>query len=94
MNYQAKPGANKGEKKQEKWLTVVQTLLDTSNNLSGPERKFLEHISGHSNIPRKKAKFMNFIKSSMGNRVNSQVVESVWLKMEEASKCEPEKGKL
>lgn len=85
-DYVAKPSSNKGEKKQQAWLSIVQNVLSNSNNLTVPERNLLNSISKHENIPRKKAKFFNFIKSMSGNRVNMTIVESVWDKMENAFK--------
>lgn len=85
-DYVAKPSANKGERKQQAWLTIVQNVLSNSNNLTVPERNLLNSISKHENIPRKKAKFYNFIRSLSGNRVNMAIVESVWDKMEGAFK--------
>ena len=85
-NYQAKPSSNKGEKKQQAWLNIVQNVLSNSKVLTGQERTFLNSISKHENIPRKKAKFLNFVRNVCGHRVNIQVVESAWNKMETAFK--------
>ncbi|XP_015600970.1 cell growth-regulating nucleolar protein [Cephus cinctus] len=85
-DYVPKPGTNKGEKKQQDWINIVQNLLTTSNNLSKAERDMLNTMSKYENIPRKKAKFLNFIKNVFGNRTNMAVVESIWAKMEEAFK--------
>lgn len=85
-DYVAKPNANKGERKQQEWICVVNNLLNGTINLSNAERNFLQSLSKYENIPRKKAKFLNFIRSAMGNRVNMTVVESVWNKMETAHK--------
>lgn len=84
--YVAKPGQNKGERKQQAWINVVQNVLTNSTTLTVPERNLLSSISKHENIPRKKAKFLNFIKNISGNRVNMNIVESVWVKMETAFK--------
>ncbi|KAJ8683800.1 hypothetical protein QAD02_019592 [Eretmocerus hayati] len=81
-----KPSANKGEKKQQTWLTIVNNVLTNSTNLTQPERNLLNNISKYENIPRKKAKFLNFIRNACGNRVSMPVVESVWDKMEKAMK--------
>lgn len=81
-----KASANKGERKQQEWINVVQNLLNSSPNLSAPERNILNTLSKHENIPRKKAKFLNFIRSVFGNRVNMTVIESLWTKMEESFK--------
>lgn len=54
--------------------------------LSNIERNFLNTLSKYENIPRKKAKFLNFVSNAIGNRINATVVESVWSKMENAHK--------
>ena len=81
-----KPNANKGERKQQEWIHVVQNLLNTSTNLTSAERNILNNLSKFENIPRKKAKFLNFIRSVFGNRVNMTVIENLWTKMEESFK--------
>lgn len=84
-DYVAKPSANKGEKKQQEWIKIVNNVINGVNNLTNDEKNILQHISKHENIPRKKAKFMNFVKNSMGFRVNMKAVESCWIKIEAAS---------
>lgn len=83
-DYVPKPGANKGERKQQEWLSIVQNLLKTNTNLSNNERNFLQALSQCENVPRKKVKFMNFINNAFGMRTSKSVVESVWAKMEAA----------
>lgn len=83
-NFQAK--ANKGEKKQQEWINVVKNVLESGTNLSRDERQMLQSLSKHDNIPRKKAKYLNFVKNVMGYRVNMNVVDSCWAKMEAAFK--------
>ncbi|XP_029173041.1 cell growth-regulating nucleolar protein isoform X2 [Nylanderia fulva] len=85
-NYVSKPNANKGERKQQEWICVVNNLLSGITNLSKAERNFLNTLSKYDNLPRKKVKFLNFVRSAVGNRVNMTVVESVWDKMETAHK--------
>lgn len=85
-DYVPKPSANKGERKQQEWICVVNNLLNGATDLSNMERNFLNTLSKHENIPRKKPKFLNFIRNAMGNRVNMNVVESVWNKMENEHK--------
>ncbi|CAB0040913.1 unnamed protein product [Trichogramma brassicae] len=85
-DYVEKPSCNKGERKQQAWLEIVQNVLTNTPNLSGPERNFLNSISKHENLPRKKPKFLNFIRSAFGNRFNMAVVDSTWTKMENAFK--------
>ncbi|KAK2586873.1 hypothetical protein KPH14_009810 [Odynerus spinipes] len=83
-DYVPKPGACKGERKQQEWLNIVHNLLETSTDLSNSERNFLQTLSKCENIPRKKVKFMNFINSAFGFKTNKSLVESVWAKMETA----------
>jgi len=85
-NYVARPGQNKGARKQEDWINVVKNVIDTATDLSRDERNVLNILSNHENIPRKKAKFLNFIRSVMGHRINMPVIESVWARMETAFK--------
>ncbi|XP_058801200.1 uncharacterized protein C16C10.8 [Phymastichus coffea] len=85
-NYIPKPSQNKGERKQQAWINVVQNVLANSTTLTVPERNLLSSIAKHENIPRKKAKFLNFINNISGNRVNMTIVSSVWDKMESAFK--------
>lgn len=81
-DYVSKPNANKGERKQQEWICVVSNLLNGTTDLSKAERNFLQTLSKYENIPRKKAKFFNFVHNAVGNRVNMSIVESVWDKME------------
>lgn len=85
-DYVPKPSANKGERKQQEWINVVNDLLNGTVNLSNTERSFLNILSTYDNVPRKKAKFLNFVRNAVGNRINAMVVESVWNKMENAHK--------
>lgn len=85
-DYVPKAGANKGERKQQEWLNVVNNLLNNSTDLSTAEQGFLHTLAKFDNIPRKRAKFMNFVRSALGTRTNMSLVESVWNKMEAAHK--------
>ncbi|XP_074095677.1 cell growth-regulating nucleolar protein isoform X2 [Cotesia typhae] len=84
-NFVAKPSANKGERKQQEWIKIINNVLATSN-LTKDETNFLKSISKHENVPRKKGKFLNFVKNAMGYRVNLNTVESCWNKIETAFK--------
>ncbi|XP_034937217.1 uncharacterized protein C16C10.8 [Chelonus insularis] len=85
-NFVPKPSANKGEKKQQEWINIVNSVLTSSQILTNEERSFLQSIAKYQNIPRKKAKYLNFIKNALGYRVNYNIVESCWEKMESAYK--------
>ncbi|XP_064603534.1 cell growth-regulating nucleolar protein-like [Liolophura sinensis] len=63
-NYKPKANANKGEAKQEAWLEKVQSAIDQAN--TEPRVKaVLETLKDYPNIPRKKAKFENFLGNSL-----------------------------
>ncbi|XP_011504952.1 PREDICTED: uncharacterized protein C16C10.8 [Ceratosolen solmsi marchali] len=85
-DYVPTKNSNKGERKQQAWLNIVQNVLNNSKHLTVSERNILSSISKYDNIPRKKPKFMNFIRSMTSNRANMSVVESVWDIMENAFK--------
>lgn len=73
----AKPGQNKGERKQNAWIEIVQSVLDENTRLSGTLRQLLERVAQQPNTPRKKPKFINFIRS-MDHRIGQKDVESAW----------------
>lgn len=62
--YKPKPNANKGEQKQELWVQQVQdAILKLKAN---PKLKnLLERLKDYPNIPRKQAKFENFLYNSL-----------------------------
>lgn len=93
QDYVAKPGQNKGERKQQEWINVVKNVIETAHNLTKEEQNILDILSRHENIPRKKAKFLNFIRSAMGNRVNMRVIDGIWARMETAFKGAVEANK-
>lgn len=78
--YTAKPDKNKGAQKQEIWTECIEELASRAD-LDGTVRDVLQRIAAQSNVPRKKPKFINFLKSSM--RFNVQRAEKVWEIIEE-----------
>ena len=60
-NYVAK--VNKGEVKQDAWVQQVRAAIKSVND---PNLKnLLRSVQNHSNIPRKEAKFVNFLQNSL-----------------------------
>ena len=84
-DYVAKANQNKGQKKQEAWVDLVRSITETKKNLSGGVTKILETISSYDNIPRKKAKFLNFMKNSF-RYMKMNELEEAWTLLEEAMK--------
>ncbi|XP_016059209.1 PREDICTED: cell growth-regulating nucleolar protein [Miniopterus natalensis] len=79
--------AHRGDLKQQAWLQKVNELIKRPN-VSPKVRELLEQISGFDNIPRKKAKFQNWMKNSL-KVYNESILEQVWSIFSEASSNEP-----
>lgn len=80
-NYQAKP--QKGLIKQQNWIEKLQNLIENSKfdkELNG----YLNRILDYENIPRKKPKFMNFVKASIVK--DERIAEKLWSVVEQAIK--------
>lgn len=69
-------GANgaKKESPQERWMRVVQSA---SANGDAKFQNVLDRIAGYDNVPRKRAKFLNFMKNSIA-LTDQKLVERVW----------------
>ncbi|TMW64382.1 hypothetical protein Poli38472_013004 [Pythium oligandrum] len=68
---------------QERWMDVVQ------NATAGNDKKLqsvLSRVAGYDNVPRKKAKFVNFMKNSIGGG-DMAIIEKVWNVFEDAYKA-------
>lgn len=74
--YQAKE--NKGEKKQADWLGAVHAKLQAGGGdkrLNG----YIERLLQYDNVPRKKAKFVNFAKNSLNLKADREgIAEKLW----------------
>lgn len=95
--WQPKASANKGEKKQLEWIANLQALMSEKSdaNLSPDVRQLLDTIVQHENIPRKKAKFCNFVKNIVRG-IRPSVIDETWDIFEQALKPKeksPEKAK-
>ncbi|KAF5890341.1 Cell growth-regulating nucleolar protein, partial [Clarias magur] len=73
-NYEAK--ANKGDVKQQQWMQKVQMALDKPG-VSARVRSVLQQVVAYDNVPRKKAKFQNWIKNSLKIH-DFSLQEQVW----------------
>ncbi|XP_027027705.1 cell growth-regulating nucleolar protein isoform X2 [Tachysurus fulvidraco] len=73
-NYEAK--ANKGDVKQQQWIQRVQAVLDKPG-VSARLRSVLQQVATYDNVPRKKAKFQNWIKNSL-KIYDSSLQDQVW----------------
>lgn len=68
----------KGEKKQTAWVDMIQSVLDEQKNASSNVIRIIETISKHNNTPRKKPKFVNFVKNVCGNKTNIKDIDQAW----------------
>ncbi|XP_060072978.1 cell growth-regulating nucleolar protein-like [Ylistrum balloti] len=93
-NYKPKANANKGDAKQELWLQQVQHAIDKCN-ANAQLKGLLERMKDYPNIPRKRAKFENFVGNSLNTR-NSYLINQAWdLLMENTTQNkQPEKKPL
>ena len=67
---------NKGEAKQEAWSSSVQSKVDKA---SAELRPFAEKLLAYDNVPRKKAKFINFVKNSLNLKQDPKgIADQLW----------------
>merc|ERR1719234_559138 len=80
---------NKGEKRQNAWIANLRKILAETSDLDGDVRNILDTIQEHENIPRKKPKFVNFVKNIMRNRARPHSIDKTWELFEQALKPTP-----
>ncbi|XP_054473525.1 cell growth-regulating nucleolar protein [Anoplopoma fimbria] len=68
--------ANKGDVKQQQW---IQRVHDAMNNpgVSAKLKGVLQQVSSYDNVPRKKAKFQNWMRNSL-KIANTSLHDEVW----------------
>ncbi|KAF0870956.1 cell growth-regulating nucleolar protein [Crocuta crocuta] len=77
---------HKGDVKQQAWIQKINELIKRPN-VSPKVRELLEQISVFDNVPRKKAKFQNWMGNSLKVH-NESLLEQVWNIFSEASSSE------
>lgn len=82
--YQGVCSENKGDHKQEQWVANVNAAISTYSG-SDRVRSLLQNCVTCPNLPRKQAKFTNFVASSF-HEYNKGVVQEAWSIIEKASK--------
>jgi len=81
-----KASANKGERKQLEWIENLRALTsDPSVSIEGDVRDLLGQVMEHENIPRKRAKFTNFVKN-IRRGVRPTTIDKTWELFEQALK--------
>lgn len=66
-------------------VDIVRSITDKKTSISSGVAKILETISSYDNIPRKKAKFLNFMKNSF-RYMKLNELEEAWTLLEGAMK--------
>ncbi|KAJ2940567.1 hypothetical protein O0L34_g6507 [Tuta absoluta] len=74
--FQAKE--KKGEKKQNTWVEMLQEVLAEQPYAPGNVLRIIETVSKHNNTPRKKPKFINFVKNVCGHKTNPKDIDQAW----------------
>jgi len=69
---------NKGEKKQAMWMGKLRELLDSATDIEPAVRNIVDQILDHENIPRKRPKFINFVKNIMRNKASMSNIDKTW----------------
>ncbi|XP_020801056.1 cell growth-regulating nucleolar protein [Drosophila serrata] len=94
QGFVVKESRNKNAQKQESWMDIIRAILDNSEyNLTPALRSSFQKLQSVDNVPRKKAKFENFVGNCM--RMPRQQAAQVWdilekelNKMKEAKQAE------
>lgn len=85
--WQPKANANKGAKKQAAWLERLEALVEKlDGSLDKDVKLVLDAIQGYENIPRKRAKFINFCKNVLSRKFAPASIEKTWDLFEKAIK--------
>ncbi|XP_055374603.1 uncharacterized protein C16C10.8 [Condylostylus longicornis] len=75
-DYVAKPGQNKGQKKQDNWIETIRSLSTNKDKVDPKLRNVFSRLKSFENIPRKKAKFQNFVTNSF--KIQMSIAMKVW----------------
>lgn len=76
-DYVPKENQNAGQKKQDSWMEIVRTILNSNDyKLSNSVRGAFQKLQSYDNVPRKQAKFQNFIRNCL--RMDPKDAEKVW----------------
>ncbi|KAG5264106.1 hypothetical protein AALO_G00272200 [Alosa alosa] len=85
--YEAK--SNKGDVKQQQWIQRIHEAMDKPG-VTPKLRDILKQVSSYDNVPRKKAKFQNWMQNSLRIH-NTSLHDQVWEVFSAATTNGPEK---
>jgi len=93
-DWKAPSSQNKGERKQFAWVETVNSVLENGRKDMSPKQiALLNAVSKHDNVPRKKAKFLNFVKNITKNAFDINTIDAVWDRLEAEWKRQAEANK-
>ncbi|OQV24488.1 putative Cell growth-regulating nucleolar protein [Hypsibius exemplaris] len=72
-----KAGGNTGQKKQDAWVESIQNAIPVAKSSNPQLADYLQKLLGYDNMPRKEAKFKNFLKNSLRIH-NHQIITAIW----------------
>jgi len=84
FDYKAKTNSFKGKAKQEEWIQKVKTTIRDGNHTKHIN-DLMERLITYDNIPRKKQKFINFVRNSL-RITNEYYGQQLWDVFEKATK--------
>lgn len=64
--------------KQNAWVEMLQSVLDEQKSAPRNVLRIIESISKHNNTPRKKPKFINFVKNVCRHKTNPKDIDQAW----------------
>ena len=71
-------------------MTNLRNILAETKDLESDVKNIVNTILDHENIPRKRPKFINFVKNIMRNRASSHSIDKTWDLFSQALKPTPE----
>merc|ERR1712096_280831 len=60
------------------WTANLRAILAETADIDTDVRNIVDTIMNHDNIPRKKPKFVNFVKNILRNRASSHSIDKTW----------------
>jgi len=92
--YEAKENTNKGQVKQDNWISNVENVIEDPNSkVPAHIKASLQKLLGFSNIPRKQKPFTNFVKNSLNMWHDEKKIAELWNIISAANAKKPEEPK-
>jgi len=77
--YEAKENTNKGQVKQDNWISNVEKAIeDPDSKVPAHTKASLQKLLGFSNVPRKQRAFTNFVKNSLNMWHDEKKIAEMW----------------